>query len=48
LSGEILHAERKIVKQRPKIILQGFYTPATTRLLDRSKMQVTNRNRKGE
>jgi hypothetical protein len=48
LSGEILHAVRKIVKQRAISLLQGFYKSIISPLLDGNTIDMKPSNRKGE
>jgi len=48
LSGEILHAERKIVKQRAISLLQGFYNGVISTLPDGNTIDMKPSDIKGE
>jgi hypothetical protein len=48
LSGEILHAVRKIVKQRAICLLQGFYNGVISPLLDGNTIDIKSSYTKGE
>ena len=48
LSGEILHAERKIVKQRAISLLQGFYNGVISTLPDGNTIDMKPSDIKGD